>query len=145
MTVETIHDVLELTRQLHANLADALGRASREVKQERLRMLLDYLSLHERELSRVVALSENDASAAAIHTWCTEYFDRHPFALERLDNIDYANMHSAEIMRSLLAIHDQLIDLYRFLARRADVSSTEELLNNLLALGKRCINPTAAA
>lgn len=109
MTVETINDVLELTRQLHANLADALERASREVKQERLRMLLDYLSLHERELSRVVALSEDDASTAAIHTWCTEYFDMHPFALERLDNIDYANMRPEEVMGSLLAIHNQLL------------------------------------
>ncbi|SFH42997.1 hypothetical protein [Modicisalibacter xianhensis] len=134
MAVETIQDVLELTRQLHANLANMLGRASREAQQERLRMLLDYLSLHERELSRVVALSEDDAQAASIHTWCTDYFDKHPFDPEALERIDYANMSTVGVMRSLLAIHDRIIDLYRYLATHAEVPSVEELLNSLLAL-----------
>lgn len=134
MTVETIRDVLELTRQLHANLADTLGRASRDAQQERLRMLLDYLSLHERELSRVVALTEDDAQAAALDTWCTDYFNKHPFDNTALAQIDYANMTTAEVMRSLLAIHDRIIDLYRYLATHAEVSSSEELLNSLLAL-----------
>ena len=30
MTVETIKDILELTRRLHANLADKLKRAARD-------------------------------------------------------------------------------------------------------------------
>ena len=31
-------------------------------------------------------------------------------------------------------IHDRIIDLYRYLATHAEVSSSEELLNSLLAL-----------
>ncbi|MEC9481727.1 MAG: hypothetical protein UMU75_00185 [Halomonas sp.] len=134
MTVETIKDVLALTRELHANLACTLERAAHQAHEERLHMLLDYLARHERELSRVVALSESDAQAAALHTWCAEYVDKHPFALATLGGIDYASMDTAEVMRSLLTIHERLIDLYRYLATRAEVSSAEELLSNLLAL-----------
>lgn len=134
MTVETIKDILELTRLLHGNLANTLARASREAQQERSRMLLDYLSQHEQELSRVVALSEKDAQAAALHTWCTEYFDKHPFTLETPAETDYANMSTTEVMHSLLVIHDRIIDLYRYLSTRADASSAAELLNGLLTL-----------
>ncbi|MDW5377929.1 hypothetical protein R6258_13440 [Halomonas sp. HP20-15] len=134
MTVETIQDVLGLTRQLHTNLADTLERASGHARQERLRMLLDYLSRHERELSRVVALSEKDAQAAALHTWCAEYVDKHSFTHETLDNIDYATMSTAEVMAAVLAIHERVIELYRYLSTRAEVSSAGELLNNLLEL-----------
>ena len=127
MTVETIKDILELTRRLHANLADKLKRAARDTQHEKLRMLLDYLSQHEQKLSRVIALS-------ALQTWCAEYFDKHPFKLETLGNLDFANMGTDDVLRSLLAVHDRIIDLYRYLSTRAEVSSTEELLNGLLAL-----------
>ena len=130
MTVETIKDILELTRRLHANLADKLKCAAKDAQQEKLRMLLDYLSQHEQELSRAIALSEKDTEKAVLQTWCAEYFDKHPFKLETLGNLDFANMSTGDVMRSLLAVHD----LYRYLSTRAEVSSTEELLNGLLAL-----------
>lgn len=134
MTVETIKDILELTRRLHANLALTLQHAARDAPQEKLHMLLDYLSQHEQELSRVIALSEEDAEKAVLQTWCAEYFDKSPFKLETLDNLDFANMSTDDVLRSLLAVHDRIIDLYRYLSMRAEVSSTEELLNGLLAL-----------
>lgn len=134
MTVETIQDVLKLTRQLHANLADTLERASRHAHQERLVMLLDYLSRHERELSRVVALSEQDAQAAALHTWCADYVDKHRFTPKTLDSLDYAAMSTADVMAAVLAIHDQVIELYHYLSTRAEVSSAQELLHSLLEL-----------
>lgn len=134
MTVETIKDILELTRRLHSNLADKLQRAAKGIQQEKLRMLLDYLSQHEQELSRILALSEKDAEKAALQTWCAEYFDKHPFKLETWSSLDFANMNTGEVMRSLLTVHDEIIDLYRYLSTRAEVSSTEELLTGLLAL-----------
>lgn len=57
-----------------------------------------------------------------------------PFKLETLGNLDFANMGTDDVLRSLLAVHDRIIDLYRYLSTRAEVSSTEELLNGLLAL-----------
>lgn len=134
MSVETIKDVMELTRRLHANLAGALKHASNQARQEKIRLLLNYLSQHEQELSRVIALSEKDAEKAALQTWCAEYFDKHSFKPETLGNVDFANMNTDEVLRSLLAVHDHIIDLYRYLSTRAEVSSTEELLNGLLAL-----------
>ena len=131
MSVETVQQLLKMTRLLHTNLANSLEKASLSTKNEKVLMLLDYLSLHEKELSRVLALSEQDAQSAAIHTWCIEYFDKHAIAL---DNIDYSNMTFAEIMRSIVTIHNKIIELYRYLALRAESVVANELLNNLLTL-----------
>lgn len=134
MTVATIKDILELTRRLHTNLAVKLQRAAKDAQQEKLHMLLDYLSQHEQELSRVMALSEKDADKAALQTWCAEYFDKYPLKLETLIDLDFSNMKTDDVLRSLLAVHDRIIDLYRYLSTRAEVTSTAELLNGLLAL-----------
>lgn len=134
MTVETIKDVLDLTRRLHINLACALKRASEETRQERLRMLLDYLYEHESELGRVIALSEKDAHQSALHTWCAEYIDKQPFTPEAVENIDYSTMSTAAVMQSILTIHEQIIDLYRYLSTRAVVTTAEEFLNFILTL-----------
>ncbi|MBT2774338.1 hypothetical protein J7J47_19095 [Halomonas sp. ISL-60] len=131
MSVETIQQVLEMTQLLHTNLAHGLEKASHSAPEEKVRMLLDYLSLHEKELSRVLELSKQDAQAAAIHTWCVEYFDKHFFAL---NNIDYANMSFAEIMQSIVSTHSKIIELYRFLAMRTEAAEAKELVSNLLTL-----------
>ncbi len=134
MSVETIKDVMKLTRRLHTNLADALKCASCQARQEKIRLLLDYLSQHEQELSRVITLSEEDAEKAALQTWCAEYFDKHSFKPETLGNLDFAYMNTDEVLRSLLAVHGRIIELYRYLSTRAEVTSCKELLNGLLAL-----------
>ncbi|RUR27309.1 hypothetical protein ELY33_15525 [Vreelandella andesensis] len=134
MTVETIQDVLELTRKLHTDLADVFEHASQASHQERLRMLFDYLSKHERELSQVVALTITSGRPGVLDTWCAEYFDKHSFTFEQLNTTNYLQMNSEEVMHSLLLIHNQLIDLYRYLSSRAETSAVEELLNGVLAL-----------
>lgn len=134
MAIETIKDILELTQRLHIDLANALRHASLDVQHQKLKMLLDYLSQHERELGRVVALTERDAHSAILNTWCAEYFDKYPFAKEKVDSIDFAHMNSVEIMISLLSIHEKVIDLYRYLSERAETPSIEEMLSNLLKL-----------
>lgn len=134
MTLETIDEVLDWTQRLHANLADCLTRASHQTHQERLRMLLDYLALHERELSQTLTLAKGDAQTAATHTWCTEYFDKLPFERETLDKADFSTMNAAEVMNYMTAIHDRIADLYRYLSVRAEVTSSQELLTNLLSL-----------
>ncbi len=131
MSVENIQQMLKITRLLHTNLAHSLDKASLSTRSEKVRMLLDYLSLHEKELSRVLELSEHDTQAAAIRTWCVEYFDKKSIAL---DNTDYTNMTSAEIMRSIVTIHNKIIELYRYLALRAETVVANELLSNLLTL-----------
>ncbi|SBR51581.1 MULTISPECIES: hypothetical protein [unclassified Halomonas] len=131
MPVETINQVLEMTRLLHDNLANKLGKAASYQQKEKVHMLLDYLSLHERELSRTLKLSKNDAQAAAINTWCIDYFDKHTFALE---DVDYVNMTFSEIMRSIVTIHNNIIDLYRYLALRTEAVEAKALLNNILFL-----------
>ncbi|SHF68148.1 hypothetical protein SAMN02745148_03278 [Modicisalibacter ilicicola DSM 19980] len=134
MQVETIGDVLDWTRAVHGNLADCMAHCSKGADQERVRMLLDYLAEHERELSRVLELTKQDASPSALHTWCYEYFERYPVKPHEQCNEDFRNMDTRDIMSAVLALHEKVTDLYRYLHSRAEVNSTRELLANLIEL-----------
>lgn len=54
MQVEALADAMEWRRGVHANMARCLEHCSAGSKRERVRMLLDYLSRHERELDHVL-------------------------------------------------------------------------------------------
>lgn len=134
MRVETLGDVLDWTKRTHANLADCLARCSRKTHRERLKMLLDYLVEHERQLSHTLELARHDAMPSALNTWCYEYFENAPARPERQCQAQFRDMDVDEVMAAVLAFHDQVTGLYRYLLDNADVPSARELLENLLSL-----------
>ncbi|MCQ4318850.1 ATPase [Stutzerimonas stutzeri] len=134
MQVETLGDVLDWTKAAHTSIADCLAHCSQASRQERVRMLLDYLALHERELSRALTLSKQDASPSALHTWCYEYFKKYPIEPHEQCNEDFRDMDTDLVMAKVLAFHEKVMGLYRYLLSRAEVTSSRELLENLLSL-----------
>ncbi|MBZ9558336.1 MULTISPECIES: hypothetical protein [unclassified Modicisalibacter] len=135
MRVETLGDVLDWTQRTHANLADCLAQCSRQTHRERLKMLLDYLVEHERQLSHALELARHDAMPSALNTWCYEYFENAPARPERQCQANFRDMDVDEVMAAVLAFHEQVTGLYRHLLDQdADVPSARELLENLLSL-----------
>lgn len=134
MQVETMADVLEWTRGAHANMARCLEHCSASSKHEKVKMLLDYLAQHERTLERVLKLSQEDASQQALNTWCYDYFDKAPVKPhERCDN-DFRDRDLNEIIANVLAMHEKMIGLYRYIASRTEVPSSRALMESLLEL-----------
>lgn len=134
MQVETMADVMEWTGGVHANMARCLQHCSAGSKRERVRMLLDYLSQHERELDRVLRLSEEDASKQALNTWCYDYFDKAPVKPHQTCDADFRDRDTTDIGAAVMAMHEKVIDLYRYMVSRAEVPSTRILMESLLDL-----------
>lgn len=134
MQVETLSDVMDWTRAVHQNLADCLDHCSVETDSERVRMLMDYLSAHEQELDRVLGLAKEDASHKALNTWVYDYFENAPLKAHEVCNEDFRNKSTDEVLSAVLAFHEQIIGLYKYLQGRADVPSTTSLVDGLLAL-----------
>ncbi|MDF1782314.1 MAG: hypothetical protein P1U67_13565 [Alcanivoracaceae bacterium] len=137
MQVETLADVLEWTRSMHRNLADCLEYCASETDSERNRMLMNYLSTHERELDRVLKLSEADASPAALDTWVYEYFDKAPAKPEPVLNEIFHGKSTEEVFAVVIAQHEKIMDVYRYLQAQAAVESSHSLVDSLLALEKQ--------
>lgn len=134
MQVETLGDVLDWTKAAHRNLADCLAHCAEGSRQERVRMLMDYLAEHERELSRTLQLAKQDAKPSALHTWCYEYFDKYPIEPHETCHGDFRDKDTDQVMAAVLAWHEKIIGLYRYLLSRAEVNSTRDLLTNLISL-----------
>lgn len=134
MQVETLSDVLDWTKAIHTNLADCLTHCGEGSECERLKMLLDYLAHHERELSRVITLTKQHATPAALNTWCYDYFEKYPVKPHEECHGEFSDMDTRQVVATLLAVHEKIIGLYRYLHPRAEVTSSRELLEQLMKL-----------
>ncbi|AUD78840.1 MULTISPECIES: ATPase [Kangiella] len=134
MQIETLKDVLHWTKEFHQHLSQCLFHCANKNLDERARMMLTYLSEHEKTLKDVVSGFEKSGEASALKTWCYEYVNRHPITRHAHCDTPFAELNASQIMDVIIEQHQQVIELYRYLASRAEIPSAMELLNSLLSL-----------
>ena len=127
---EQVKDVLDYGKELHAQLSvlyTSLGRAS---EQARVKMLLDYLSRHERNRRQALQRFEQDSQTGSLDVWLQ--YAPSP-EIERLlaDCVIRPDMSVDEVARIALAFDDALIEIYREAAREAEDTRAKELFENL--------------
>lgn len=134
MSVETVFDVMELTRKVHHQLARDLDTRFTLEGKERVRMLLTYLSEHENRLEKVIQQAEDDAAGGALNTWLTDYLNNAPSIRHLLEPQDFVCDEPDVLVGRVLALHENLIGLYQYLTDKAPTPSVKELLGSLLDL-----------
>lgn len=134
MQVETLKDVLHWTRAFHQHLSQCLSHCADKNTDERARMVLAYLSNHEKILSQVVSGFETSGDEHALNTWFYEYINKHPIVRHVHCDAPFADLDATQIMAVIVDQHQQVIELYRYLASRADIPSARELLETLRSL-----------
>ena len=134
MQIETLKDVLHWTREFHQHLSQCLPHCADKNTDERARMVLAYLSDHEKSLSKVVNGFETSGDEHALKTWCYEYVEKHPIVRHAHCDAPFAELDATQIMAVIVDQHQQVIELYRYLASRAVIPSATELLQNLKSL-----------
>ncbi|OMH31773.1 hypothetical protein [Motiliproteus sp. MSK22-1] len=134
MQIETIKDVLAWTRELHRYLQKCIHHCSEKSKSDRQMMLLNYLAEHENTLCDVIEKLEASSDDKALNTWCIEYVDKRPISPHGECEGSFSEMKVDEIMAEVFHMHNQVIELYRYLYSRAGASSPKGLLGALLEL-----------
>ncbi len=134
MQIETLKDVLHWTRKFHQQLSQSLSNSVDKNTDERARMVLEYLADHEKTLDKVISGFEKSGDEDALNTWFNEYVNKSPVLQNVHTNTPFANMDAAQIMEVVADQHQQAIELYRYLARRADIDSAKDMLESLLSL-----------
>lgn len=134
MQVETLRDVLHWTREFHRHLSQCLSHCADKNTDERARMMLAYLSDHEKALAKVVAGFEKTGDEHALNTWFYEYVSRHPITRYVHCETPFTELTVTQIMAVIVDQHQQVIELYRYLASRAEIPSAKELLEELRSL-----------
>ena len=134
MTIKTLGDIVNWTREFHQQLAECTEHCSQENKNERAQMMLTYLSQHEARLSEVVAGFEKLGQKKVLETWTNEYFNLHPILARESCDAPFSEMRSDDIVDSILSQHEEIIELYKFLEDRAEISSVRDLMKLLREL-----------
>jgi tRNA A37 N6-isopentenylltransferase MiaA len=134
MEIETLRDVLEWTQQVHQHLSACLHHCSSENQQQRAVLLLNYLSDHEKRLSKLLKKTEETADPKALKTWCYEYFEKNPVVTHKHCEKPFADMNPEEIINEVMSLHEQVIDVYRQLNDQFETPSATRLIEALLQL-----------
>lgn len=134
MRFKTIDEVLEWVVVFHRSLEQRYRAMAAGPVRERVKLLLDYLADHERALAGQLEAYRDQAPPRVLQTWHGRLADPvFPASLEELTG-HLSEVETPTVLHTALQLHDQLIDLYHYLAETAQQESTMELFDNLLAL-----------
>lgn len=134
MRTETLQDVIARTRDFHQQLHHRLKESGDASANTRTSLLFDYLSQFEQTLAELVTAIERGADGGALNTWCYEYLNKHPIDHIDVNQLPPADVGPDQVMEIVMAYHNEVIGLYRFLHRRMETESSRELMANLKTL-----------
>ena len=120
MDIKTFGELISWTRDLHAHLARCLSHCATKNEEERAQALLDYLATHESEMERIVNEFKSQGDSKALETRVYDYLSHHPIKTHRTCDEPYAQLDFEGICREVFDFHDQIEDLYRTMADKAE-------------------------
>ncbi|WP_148864028.1 ATPase [Marinobacter fonticola] len=132
MEIKTFEDLIDWARQLHAHLSRSLQDSAETNENERASALLTYLSEHESELARITAEFEKQADPKVLKTRLYDFFNHQPIDSRRKSDTHYAQLGFDEIAREIFSFHDELMELYKSLLRKAELREASDLVQELL-------------
>lgn len=138
MTFETTKDVLDHAREFHGQVGEYYRQLGEKNQKERVKMLLEYMSRHEKHLEENLARYEEDVSGRILNTWFQ--YPPPPDMLKTCVNLNLEgkeNLTVDEVIELALKIDDCLIQLYQQMAAESEFEEVKEVFNNLLEMEKQ--------
>lgn len=133
MSYLQIRDILEHLKGYYRRLSNLYEEVSETTDDERIRLLLQYMGRHERNLSRAVARHERAGAEGVLNTWVQYEFDKGiDEALQEAEM--HPNPSVEEIIRFSRKIDQAFVDFYRQMAQYTDSPRIQELFESLLDL-----------
>jgi rubrerythrin len=128
-----VRDLLEQAARFHGDLAGFYHRLAGEAGQERVKLLLDYMSTHETNLKDSLDVFDEEASEGVLNTWIDrDYCDRIVHACENMPQPPALDVEN--VIHLAMTVDDSLIRFYEELERKTDVESVREVFRNLVSM-----------
>lgn len=138
MSFETMKDVLDHARKFHREVSEFYGRLTQKKQKERVKILLDYMSRHEKHLEESLAQYEEGVSEKILNTWLQYPPPKETLDLcKKLSIEDNENLTVEQVIELALKLDDCLVNLYRMMIESAETEEIKEVFANLLAMEKQ--------
>ncbi len=129
MRFRKIKDVLDWTRAFHEALAESYDELGKGHENERVGMLLAYLSAHERTLSEAIQHYEEDQEHSVLNLWYDPDVDL-PEDLTALRR-ELKAVEVADVLAMAIRFDDLVIDLYKVMQENAPTEEVRDLFDNI--------------
>jgi rubrerythrin len=133
MRFEQAKDVIEYCEKLHHQIGEFYGELGEEVTQQRVKMLLTYLSRHEEHLEESLKEYEADASDKILNTWLQFVPSSGIEASIKAFKID-PSMSVDEVVDKTIEFDNSLIELYREVINETSEPSVQAVFKNLVEM-----------
>jgi len=130
---EQAKDVIEYCAKLHHQIGEFYEELSEEVAQERVKMLLTYLSRHEIHLEESLKEYEADASERILNTWLQFAPSSGIEASIKAFKLN-PEMSVDEVVDKTIEFDDSLIALYKEVINETSEPSVQAVFENLVAM-----------
>ncbi len=136
MAFEQIRDVLDRTVEIHGRISELYDRLGDKAQRPRVRMLLDYLSRHEKHLQESLAIYEHEVSGRVLDCWCRDIPHSIPSDCFECSDLS-ADMSIDEVINVAVRLDYCLIKLYEAMADCAPYEDVREVFKRLLEMEER--------
>jgi len=135
MAINQTRDVLEQARTFHRRLSKFYEDLKDSVQKERTRVLLDYMSRHERYLADSLEVFEEEVSDNVLDT----YFNYSSGSATVSCFADFEikpEMDASDVIKAAMHFDSCLIGFYKEMAERTVSEKIREIFENLLEMEK---------
>jgi len=135
MSVSTARNLLEAVSHFHQQLGLFCEKNARINKDERVRMLLDYIGRHEYHMAEALNHYEDQARQKVLNTW---FNNIPPDLLKSPDKNDLTPDSTIDdVIAWAIRMDDSVIELYRTMADEAATAEVKKVVNGLLEMEER--------
>ncbi|MEE8057762.1 MAG: hypothetical protein V3T17_08010 [Pseudomonadales bacterium] len=132
-TFETAQDVLNNARELHHRAGELYRQMRDDSKDDRARMLLNFMSEHEQRMETSLARYEQHAPQSVLQTWMQYTLEEPPeLFIQRLGIT--AEMTIDDITALGQKVDNYLVDLFEEVTETAATNELKEVFQNLVAM-----------
>jgi rubrerythrin len=136
MAFEQARDVIERARTIHKRMGEQYDLLGDVAERPRVKMLLDYLSRHERHLDEVLAKYEEAISKRILDCWFNYTPEMIPEDCVNCGDLS-PDMSIDEIIKRAALVDECLLRLYEEMSNRAPHEDVRNVFQTLLEMEKR--------
>ncbi len=130
---EQVKDVLDYSKQLHAQIRQYYDALSEQSVQRRVKMLLDYLSRHEKNMEQSLDVYEQEAKGSVLDVWL-QYAPSTDIEGVLKRCVIKPSMSVDEVIKIALEFDDALVELYKEVVREVDDDRVKAAFKNLIEM-----------
>ena len=131
-TNKQTREIIEDIRLSHSRMSDYFDQLHRKDEKEKLKILLDYLTQHEKHRDEILAKYEDETSSKSMDVWF-KYIPMNDIS-KYLENVRIeSNMSVQDVVGIALDLDDQLIKMYKRLVDNSKNTEIRNMFNCLLS------------